>query len=89
MKKIIEVLRLKYEARLSHAKIAQVCGLSKGVVGKYVSATQGLGLTWPLAVGVDEARLEALLFPTRHASRRGAWSSRTSLRCTRRSSARA
>ena len=30
MKKIIEVLRLKYEARLSHEKIARACGLSQG-----------------------------------------------------------
>lgn len=37
MKKIIEVLRLKYEAKLSHEKIARACGLSKGAVSKYVS----------------------------------------------------
>lgn len=70
MKKIIEVLRLKYAARLSHEKIARVCGLSKGAVGKYVSATQALGITWPLPEGVDEARLEALLFPARQPSSR-------------------
>jgi transposase len=70
MKKIIEVLRLKYEAKLSHDKIARACGLSKGVVGKYVSATQALGLTWPLPDGIDEVRLEALLFPARQPSNR-------------------
>jgi len=70
MKKIIEVLRLKYAARLSHEKIARACGLSKGAVGKYVSATQALGITWPLPEGVDEARLEALLFPARQPSSR-------------------
>jgi len=70
MKKIIEVLRLKHDARLSHEKIACACGLSKGVVGKYVSATQALGLTWPLPDDVDEARLEALLFPARQPSGR-------------------
>ena len=32
MKKIIEVLRLKHEANLSHEKIARSCQLSKGVV---------------------------------------------------------
>lgn len=31
MKKIIEVWRLKYAARLSHDKIARACGLSKGI----------------------------------------------------------
>ena len=70
MKKIIEVLRLKYAARLSHEKIARACGLSKGAVGKYVSATQALGITWPLPEGVDQARLEALLFPARQPSSR-------------------
>lgn len=68
MKKIIEVLRLKYEARLSHAQIARACGLSKGTVGKYVSATAAQGITWPLPEGLDEARLEGLLFPARQPS---------------------
>jgi transposase len=70
MKKIIEVLRLKYAARLSHEKIARACGLSKGTVNNYVSATQAQGITWPLPDGVDETRLEALLFPTRQPSSR-------------------
>lgn len=68
MKKIIEVLRLKYAARLSHEKIARACGLSKGTVNNYVSATHAQGITWPLPDGIDEARLEALLFPTRQPS---------------------
>jgi transposase len=70
MKKIIEVLRLKYAARLSHEKIARACGLSKGTVNNYVSATQAQGITWPLPDGLDEARLEALLFPARQPSSR-------------------
>lgn len=37
MRQIIEVLRLKYESGLSHERIARACGISKGVVGKYVS----------------------------------------------------
>jgi len=63
MKKIIEVLRLKHEAKLSHEKIACACGLSKGVVSKYVSLAKAKGLTWPLPEGMDEVSLEALLFP--------------------------
>jgi transposase len=70
MKKVIEVLRLKYATGLSHDKVARACGLSKGTVNNYVSATHVLGLTWPLPEGVDEARLEALLFPTRQPSSR-------------------
>ncbi len=65
MRQIIEVLRLKYEAGLSHERIAQACGLSKGVVGKYVSLAKAHDVTWPLPEGVDEVRLEALLFPAK------------------------
>lgn len=65
MRKITEVLRLKFEAKLSHATIARAVGLSKGAVGKYVSLAQANGLSWPLPEGMDEAALEALLYPPR------------------------
>ena len=65
MKQIIEVLRLKYEAKLSHEKIARACQLSKGAVSKYVSLAKAKGVTWPLAEDVDEVAIEALLFPAK------------------------
>lgn len=65
MRQIIEVLRLKYETGLSHERIARACGLSKGVVSKYVSLAHVQGVTWPLPAGTDEGRLEALLFPAK------------------------
>jgi len=70
MRKITEVLRLKFEAKLSHATIARAVGLSKGAVNKYVSLAQARGLSWPLPEGLDEAGLEALLYPPRAASTR-------------------
>ena len=70
MKKIIEVLRLKYEAKLSHEKIARACGLSKGAVSKYVSLITAKEIRWPLPEDVDEARLEALLFPAKEKPQR-------------------
>jgi DNA-directed RNA polymerase specialized sigma24 family protein len=36
MRKIREILRLKFEARLSHERIAAATGLSKGAVSNYV-----------------------------------------------------
>ena len=87
MKQIIEVLRLKYAAKLSHEKIARACGLSKGAVDNYVSATHALGITWPLPDGVMRPGSRRCCF--RPASRRVVWSSPTSSRCIRRSSARA
>ncbi len=63
MKKIIEVLRFKYEANLSHEQIARACGISKGAVSNYVSLARARGLGWPLPEEMDETALEALLFP--------------------------
>ena len=65
MRKTEEILRLKYEARLSHRAIAQSCGVSAGTVGKYVTHAKAAGLSWPLPEGMSAAQLDALLFPTR------------------------
>ena len=63
MRKIKEVLRLKFEASLSHERIAAAVGVSKGAVTKYVQRAVSAGLGWPLAPERDDAALEALLFP--------------------------
>jgi transposase len=64
MRKIKDVLRLKFEARLSHRQIAAATGLSKAAVTKYLSRATELGLGWPLPVDLEEAELERRLFPT-------------------------
>jgi transposase len=63
MRKIVDVLRLKFETGLSHERIAAATKISKGAVTKYVQRARDAGLGWPLPPEVDEARLEALLFP--------------------------
>ena len=73
MRKITEVIRLKFGADLSHERIAAATGISKGAVSKYVQRAREVEVGWPLPEGMDDARLEALLFPrapprvTRHA----------------------
>src|SRR5450755_267472 len=62
MRKIREVLRLKFEARLSHERIAGVTGISKGAVTKYVQRAQEQGLGWPLPADFDDSGLERLMF---------------------------
>ena len=62
MRKIKEVLRLKFEAKLSHEKIAAATGMSKGAVTNAVQRATGQGLGWPLPAELDEAGLEALLY---------------------------
>jgi transposase len=63
MRRIKDILRLKYAAGLSHEKIARACGVSKGVVAKYVRLAQAADLSWPLPEGLDDAELQRRLFP--------------------------
>ncbi len=62
MRKIKEVLRLKYACGLSERQIAESCGLGKTTVGEYLQRAEMAGLSWPLAAELDEAALEARLF---------------------------
>jgi transposase len=62
MRKIKDVLRLKFEAKLSHERIAAATGISKGAVSNYVQRALQKGLGWPLPADLDEGQLESLLF---------------------------
>lgn len=71
MRKIEEILRLKYEKRLSHRAIAQACAVSSSTVSEYVTHAKAAGLRWPLPEGLSAEELEERLFPKRTlASRR-------------------
>jgi len=63
MRKIKDVLRLKYEADLSFRQIAASLKLSVGVISKYTQAAEAAGLSWPLPEGMDDTTLSARLFP--------------------------
>ena len=63
MRKIREVLRLKHERGLSHRAIAQACAIGVGTVTLYLKRTAQQGLGWPLPAALDDAALEAQLFP--------------------------
>ena len=54
MRKIKEVLRLRYEAKLSCRQIAASLKLSVGVISKYTQAAEAAGLSWPLPDSMDE-----------------------------------
>jgi DNA replication protein DnaC len=62
MRKIKEILRLKFEAKFSHERIAAATGASKGAVSNYVQRAVQKGLSWPLPADLDESTLERLLF---------------------------
>jgi transposase len=63
MRKIKDVLRLKWAKGLSNRKIATSSGIGRPTVSEYLRRATEAGLSWPLPVDLDEARLERLLFP--------------------------
>ena len=63
MRKIKEVLRLKWAQGLSNRQIATACGIGRPTVSEYLRRAAEAGLEWPLPADLDEARLEQLLFP--------------------------
>ena len=62
MRRLRELLRLKYEAGLSHRAIAQACAVGLGTVTTYLQRATAAGLAWPLPDDLDDAALEARLF---------------------------
>ena len=62
MRKIREVLRLKFECQLSNRKIADSTCVARTTVGDYIQRAKAAGLSWPLAEDMDDGRLEQILF---------------------------
>ncbi len=63
MRKIRELMRLKYELGRSHREIAASLGVANSTVSDYAGRARGAGLSRPLPEGLDDAALEAALFP--------------------------
>lgn len=64
MRRIRDVLRLKFAQGLSERSIVASLGLGKGSVGTYLRRARDAGLSWPLPDGLDDDSLELLLFPS-------------------------
>jgi len=62
MRRLRELLRLRYEAGLSQRAIAQACAMGLGTVTTYLQRAAAAGLTWPLPDDLDDGALEARLF---------------------------
>jgi transcriptional regulator with XRE-family HTH domain len=63
MRKIKEILRLKHELGLGLRQIARRQGLSHSTVSDYLARAEAAGITWPLPEDLDDAAVEARLFP--------------------------
>ena len=51
MRKIKEVLRLRFELQLGQREIARACSISQGAVHNYLKKAAAAGIGWPLAEG--------------------------------------
>ena len=85
MRKLREVLRLRYELKLGYQQIGRSCAIGVGTVHKYLKRAEAAGVTWPLPEDWDEARIGAVVFPRREPSIAEPW---PCIRPDRRSTAR-
>lgn len=63
MRKIRDVLRLRFGHQLPQRTIGQSLRLSQGAISEYLKRAQRAGLAWPLPDDLDDTALEGLLFP--------------------------
>ncbi len=65
MRKIKEVLRLKYGCGLSAREIARSCQVSRSTVAEYLMRAKAAGISWPEAAELTDTGIEEKLFPVR------------------------
>lgn len=61
MRKIREVLRLKWDLGRTHRETRVACGVSQGTVTEYLQRAKGM--SWEEVRSMDDAELEARLYP--------------------------
>ena len=66
MRKIKEILRLKYVCGLSEREIARSCRVTRSTVGNYLRRAAAAKVTWQVAEGLNETELQARLFHVLH-----------------------
>ena len=65
MRKVKEVLRLRFDLGLRQDQIARSCSIGQATVHRYLERATAAGLSWPLPDDCDDRRLDELLFPSR------------------------
>ena len=63
MRKVKEVLRLRFDGGQTNRRIAHSCRISRPTVSDYLLRFEKAGLRWPAAAALDDATLEQKLFP--------------------------
>ncbi len=62
MRKIREILRLKYEHGRSNREIGQSCSIGSSTVSDYIKRAKRAGISWPIPEGQSDTDLEQALF---------------------------
>ena len=70
MRKIREVLRLRFELGLGQRAIGRACSISQSTVHEYLNRAAAAGVVWPLGEEWDEQRVEQALFGERQVVKR-------------------
>jgi transposase len=63
MRKIRDVLRLRFQSGLSLRQIACTIGVGHSTVWDYIERAEAAGLSWPLPPDLSDEQIERLLFP--------------------------
>jgi transposase len=69
MRKIREILRLKWDCGLSQRQIAESCAVARPTITEYLQRAEAAGVAWPLPAELDDEALERLLFPVQGSPR--------------------
>jgi len=63
MRKIKEVLRLKYDCGLSAREMARSCQVSRSTIADYLMRARAAGISWPEASALTDTQIDERLFP--------------------------
>jgi hypothetical protein len=69
VRKIREILRLKFELGLDNRQIARSCSIPHSSVANYLRRADAAGLIWPLPLDLSDTALDIKLFPIIPANR--------------------
>jgi len=62
MRKIKDVLRLRFESKLSVRQVGRACNLRRSTVNDYLTRAKTAGVSWPIPEDWDDKELEGRLF---------------------------
>lgn len=65
MRKIREILRLKYDCGLTDRQIAKSCSVARSTVANYLSRTKAAGLLWPVPENFSDTDIYNLMYKNR------------------------